>query len=67
MAPLRGDHDRRRFRYADPQLRAAPVHHGQGPPNRHETSDVNAVLDGDLDSFMEAYLAWGVGRAEAAA
>jgi peptide chain release factor 2 len=33
----------------------------------HETSDVSGVLDGDLDSFIEAYLAWSVGRGEAAA
>jgi peptide chain release factor 2 len=33
----------------------------------HETSDVNGVLDGDLDAFIEAYLSWSVGRAEAAA
>jgi peptide chain release factor 2 len=33
----------------------------------HETTDVNGVLDGDLDAFVEAYLAWSVGRAEAAA
>jgi peptide chain release factor 2 len=33
----------------------------------HETSDVDAVLDGALDPFVEAYLAWNVGRAEAAA
>jgi peptide chain release factor 2 len=33
----------------------------------HETSDVSGVLDGDLDAFIEAYLAWSVGRAEAAA
>jgi peptide chain release factor 2 len=33
----------------------------------HETSDVNAVLDGDLDGFIEAYLAWSVGRVGAAA
>jgi peptide chain release factor 2 len=28
----------------------------------HETSDVNGVLDGELDPFMESYLAWQVGR-----
>jgi peptide chain release factor 2 len=33
----------------------------------HETTDVDGVLDGDLDAFIEAYLAWSVGRAEAAA
>jgi peptide chain release factor 2 len=27
-----------------------------------ETSNVHAVLDGDLDPFMEAYLRWNVGR-----
>jgi peptide chain release factor 2 len=27
-----------------------------------ETSNVQAVLDGDLDPFMEAYLRWNVGR-----
>jgi peptide chain release factor 2 len=27
-----------------------------------ETSDVNGVLDGGLDPFIEAYLAWQVGR-----
>jgi len=25
---------------------------------RHETGNVAAVLDGDLDSFIEAYLRW---------
>jgi peptide chain release factor 2 len=33
----------------------------------YETSDVNGVLDGDLDPFVEAYLAWSVGRVDAAA
>ncbi|GIU86898.1 MAG: hypothetical protein KatS3mg009_1413 [Acidimicrobiia bacterium] len=25
---------------------------------RHETGNVQAVLDGDLDEFVEAYLHW---------
>jgi peptide chain release factor 2 len=33
----------------------------------HETTNVNGVLDGDLDAFIEAYLAWSVGRDQAAA
>jgi len=28
----------------------------------HETSNVQAVLDGDLDPFVEAYLRWNIGR-----
>jgi peptide chain release factor 2 len=35
--------------------------------SEHESSDVDSVLDGALDPFIEAYLAWNVGRAEAAA
>ena len=27
-----------------------------------ETSDASAVLDGDIDDFIQAYLAWSVGR-----
>jgi peptide chain release factor 2 len=30
----------------------------------HETSDVQAILDGALDPFVEAYLRWNVGRGE---
>lgn len=33
----------------------------------HETSDVNAVLDGELAPFIESYLSWNVGRQEVAA
>ena len=33
----------------------------------YETSDVNAVLDGDLDPFIESYIAWSLGRGEARA
>jgi peptide chain release factor 2 len=28
----------------------------------HETSNVAAVLDGDIDAFVESYLRWNVGR-----
>ena len=28
----------------------------------HETSNVQAVLDGDLDPFAESYLRWNIGR-----
>jgi peptide chain release factor 2 len=30
--------------------------------SEHETSNVQAVLDGDLDPFAEAYLRWNIGR-----
>jgi peptide chain release factor 2 len=30
--------------------------------SEHETSNVQAVLDGDLDPFIEAYLRWNIGR-----
>ncbi len=32
----------------------------------HETSDVNGVLDGDLDAFMQAELERGIGEEGAA-
>ena len=30
--------------------------------SEHETSNVQAVLDGDLDPFAEAFLRWNIGR-----
>jgi peptide chain release factor 2 len=30
--------------------------------SEHETSNVQAVLDGDLDPFIESYLRWNIGR-----
>ena len=33
----------------------------------HEVGNVQAVLDGDIDSFQEAYLRWAAGKADAAA
>ena len=40
----------------DPQLRAPAVHDGQGPAHRRRDSNPTAVLDGDLDAFIEGYL-----------
>ena len=28
----------------------------------HETTDINGVLDGEIDELMRSYLAWAVGR-----
>jgi len=32
----------------------------------HEVGNVQAVLDGDIDSFQVAYLRWAAGEADAA-
>jgi peptide chain release factor 2 len=32
----------------------------------HEVGNVQAVLDGDIDSFQEAYLRWAAGNLDAA-
>ena len=72
----RGDHrpargqGRRRLGQPNPQLRAAALPDGEGPPHLVETSDTGGVLDGDLDAFMAAALAQqvaGKSRAEAQA
>jgi peptide chain release factor 2 len=34
--------------------------------SEHETGNVSAVLDGDLDPFMESYLQWRRASGEAA-
>jgi peptide chain release factor 2 len=36
----------------------APYQQVKDDRTKHETGNVNAVLDGDLDQFMEAYLRW---------
>jgi len=67
MAQLRGEHI---DASCGTQIRSDVLHAdtmGKDLRTEHETSDVNGVLDGDLAAFIEAYLAWSVGRAEAAA
>ena len=67
LAQLRGEHIDASF---GTQIRSYVLHPYtmvKDLRTEYETSDVNGVLDGDLDAFVEAYLAWSVGRAEAAA
>jgi peptide chain release factor 2 len=67
LAQLRGEHIDASF---GTQIRSYVLHPYtmvKDLRTEHETSDVNGVLDGDLDAFVEAYLSWSVGRAEAAA
>ena len=47
---------RGRLGQPDPELRAAPVPDGQGPPDEPRDRNTTAVLDGDLDTFMQAEL-----------
>ncbi|HYY89114.1 MAG TPA: peptide chain release factor 2 [Chloroflexota bacterium] len=67
MAALRGEHVDATF---GSQIRNYVLHPYtlvKDLRTGYETSDVNGVLDGELDPFMEAYLAWSVGHDQDAA
>ncbi len=55
---IRGDVKDNRLGEPDPLLRAPALHHGQGPPDRRGSGNVDAVLDGRADPFISAYLRW---------
>ena len=42
----------------DQILCPAALYNGKRPQNKLESGNPSAVLDGDLDGFMNAYLAW---------
>ena len=52
----RGHEDGDRLRLADPLVRPRALPPRQGPPDDFEMGDVDRVLDGDLDGYVEAYL-----------
>jgi hypothetical protein len=50
--PLNGE---TRFAHRLPAL-----HHGEGPPHKLRDGNVIAVMDGEIDGFIQAYLKWSV-------
>ncbi len=41
-----------------------PLQFGEGPPDRLETGNVQSVIDGELDEFIEAYCVSQIGRGD---
>ena len=56
LRKLRGEHVDGGLGQPDPVLRPPPLPDGQGPAVRLRDSNTGAVLDGDLDAFMQAEL-----------
>jgi peptide chain release factor 2 len=58
LEEIRGDEQRVGFGSQDRNYVLQPYTLVKDLRSGHETGNVNAVLDGDLDAFMEAYLQW---------
>ena len=53
---IKGRPEGDRLGQPDPLLRLYALHDGQGPPDELRDGNVDAVMDGDLDGFINAYL-----------
>lgn len=67
MAALRGEHFDATFGSQIRNYVLQPYTLVKDLRTDHASTDPSAVLDGDLDPFIEAYLAWNVGRADSTA